>query len=202
MKRNVFVPTRNALLLSETIAEILARRSGAARFAVVSGPGRHGQIDRCKKRGETVGRHLLFGARDRNCAFTIFRDRECVERWRHRRASFDAETVRAPRSQFGIGRMATPPARRGGSSRSHARRNFVIGSHPRHPRLHRQPHRVLLNRASRARLANPAGGYQEAFATRAVTQIRFERADLQMRNCSRKIFLKICNWIWIYWSTA
>ena len=71
MKRNVFVPTRNALLLSETIAEILARRSGAARFAVVSGPAGTGKSTVARNAAKQSG-GICFSVRETETARSLY----------------------------------------------------------------------------------------------------------------------------------
>lgn len=178
MKRNVFVPTRNALLLSETIAEILARRSGAARFAVVSGPAGTGKSTVARNAAKQSG-GICFSVRETETARSLYSgivnalNGGVIVELHSTQKLFErlvANLESAGWPPLLLDEADRLDRTRGGISLLEATRDIhdFTGSPI-----------VLFSIGHLARrLANPAGGYQEAFATRAVTQIRFERADL------------------------
>ena len=183
MKQNVIAPTRNALLLGEILAEIsahrLGHRPGSARFAVVEGPAGAGKTtaarNAAKQSGgiffsvpEIVTPRSLYSGIVNAANGGVIVELHSTQRLLERLIS-DLENAAWP-SIF-LDEADRLDRVRGGISLLEATRDvhdfsasaivlFSIGP---------------LSR----RLANPVGGYQEAFSSRVITRIQFERADIQ-----------------------
>jgi DNA transposition AAA+ family ATPase len=179
MKQNLIVPTRNPLLLGETIAEVLAGRPGAARLAVVEGPAGTGKTSVAKNAAKQSG-GIFFSVPEIVTACSLYSgivnaanrgvivELHSTQRLLERLIS-DLENAGWP--PIFLDEADRLDRVRGGISLLEATRDIhdFSGSPI-----------VLFSIGPLARrLLSPMGGLPEAFSTRVVKQIRFERASLE-----------------------